>query len=424
MCTLKVKTLFLVMEWTIFLSLTAIAIGITWEVFLKYDSLDSTFKRKEIPITQIPTFSMCLDPPHGNFSYEKDFHIERYFSYQDYLNHNGKKLALTNEFFRNVAVSVTEITTVYKGKCYIMHSAKVDEVLGPQGYGVIAIKFNESIPIEDLPVLEFYLTSEINSYGILRSAWLDGDAVYFRVSPKQVYMDIGIREKRYKFLKNKVECRQEPFYRCYGKALLNADFSECNETCLPHSMPQSWMNESIIPLCETDTKAMNCSKNLAYNLKTKIMETDQCNDRTCSTIEYSGKVVSAEVSEKHQHITVVSYFFLPPGSVIVFEEYLIYDFVGMLGSVGGTLGMCIGFSFVGLASFLMIHLKTLMKYLKFKIEPEENNQEDGRLNAETQVDLDKDILESHILLLQDRISVLEGKNKSNFEYNEKCPIMF
>ena len=119
MCTLKVKTLFLVMEWTIFLSLTAIAIGITWEVFLKYDSLDSTFKRKEIPITQIPTFSMCLDPPHGNFSYEKDFHIERYFSYQDYLNHNGKKLALTNEFFRNVAVSVTEITTVYKGKRFL-----------------------------------------------------------------------------------------------------------------------------------------------------------------------------------------------------------------------------------------------------------------------------------------------------------------
>ena len=65
-----------------------------------------------------------------------------------------------------------------------------------------------------------------------------------------------------------------------------------------------------------------------------------------------------------------------------------------------------------------------MKYLKFKIEPEENDQEDGRLNAETQVDLDKDILESHIQLLQDRISVLEGKNKSNFECNEKCPIMF
>ena len=27
------------------------------------------------------------------------------------------------------------------------------------------------------------------------------------------------------------------------------------------------------------------------------------------------------------------------------EEYLILDFVAMVGSVGGTLGMCIGFSF-------------------------------------------------------------------------------
>ena len=28
-----------------------------------------------------------------------------------------------------------------------------------------------------------------------------------------------------------------------------------------------------------------------------------------------------------------------------FHEYLIYDTIGMIGSVGGTLGMCIGFSF-------------------------------------------------------------------------------
>ena len=34
--------------------------------------------------------------------------------------------------------------------------------------------------------------------------------------------------------------------------------------------------------------------------------------------------------------------------IIVEKEYLIYDFIGIVGSVGGTLGLFIGFSFYDL----------------------------------------------------------------------------
>ena len=41
----------------------------------------------------------------------------------------------------------------------------------------------------------------------------------------------------------------------------------------------------------------------------------------------------------------LSMVFLYQSSVIkVFEEYPIYDFRGMLGSIGGSLGICVGFS--------------------------------------------------------------------------------
>ena len=39
------------------------------------------------------------------------------------------------------------------------------------------------------------------------------------------------------------------------------------------------------------------------------------------------------------------YSFSPPITTMVYEEYLIYDGLGLIGSVGGTLGMCVGFSF-------------------------------------------------------------------------------
>ena len=37
----------------------------------------------------------------------------------------------------------------------------------------------------------------------------------------------------------------------------------------------------------------------------------------------------------------------------VHEEYLIYDEVGMIGSVGGTFGMFIGFSFANIVSQIL-----------------------------------------------------------------------
>ena len=41
----------------------------------------------------------------------------------------------------------------------------------------------------------------------------------------------------------------------------------------------------------------------------------------------------------------------------VYEEYLIYDAMGMIGSVGGTLGMFVGFSMTGTISWIFGYFK-------------------------------------------------------------------
>ena len=57
------------------------------------------------------------------------------------------------------------------------------------------------------------------------------------------------------------------------------------------------------------------------------------------------------------------YKFAVPEYVTTNEEYLIYDVIGMIGSVGGTLGMFIGFSFVNLFSNCIKHVQNLtIKY--------------------------------------------------------------
>ena len=45
------------------------------------------------------------------------------------------------------------------------------------------------------------------------------------------------------------------------------------------------------------------------------------------------------------------------------QEYLVFDLVGMIGSAGGTLGMCIGFSFSGVTTYILdFILATIMNY--------------------------------------------------------------
>ena len=42
-----------------------------------------------------------------------------------------------------------------------------------------------------------------------------------------------------------------------------------------------------------------------------------------------------------------------PEQLTVYQEYVVYDAIGIIGSVGGTLGLFIGFSFSGLISELI-----------------------------------------------------------------------
>ena len=45
-------------------------------------------------------------------------------------------------------------------------------------------------------------------------------------------------------------------------------------------------------------------------------------------------------------------FQYPSPNLILYEEYLIYDWIGMIGSIGGSLGLFVGFSFRDLFTYL------------------------------------------------------------------------
>ena len=68
--------------------------------------------------------------------------------------------------------------------------------------------------------------------------------------------------------------------------------------------------------------------------------------RPCQILEYSGQL-NFDKPRADKDTIFLKFQFSPPVMTVFYQERLVFDTVGMLGSIGGTLGMCIGFSFSG-----------------------------------------------------------------------------
>ena len=83
--------------------------------------------------------------------------------------------------------------------------------------------------------------------------------------------------------------------------------------------------------------------------------------RPCNVLEYSG-VTTLDfpfwLSDRF-HIT---YKFAAPKMTVFYQERLVFDVIGVMGSVGGTLGMCIGFSYTGITSTILEFLQSRIKH--------------------------------------------------------------
>ena len=81
--------------------------------------------------------------------------------------------------------------------------------------------------------------------------------------------------------------------------------------------------------------------------------------KSCSVLEYTGFVdyigsngivYNPKPNETYFSLTIR---YKPPAMVTLHEEYLIIDFYGMVGVVGGTLGLFVGFSIFDVVTYVV-----------------------------------------------------------------------
>ena len=107
-------------------------------------------------------------------------------------------------------------------------------------------------------------------------------------------------------------------------------------------------NGTTWPICKTLKENACMAKAMQFELDFNASLKCPMN---CKVLKYSGRKKQNPVFKSNYDVGVDYQF--PSEAVIYHKEYLIYDFSGMIGSVGGSLGLFIGFSFMDFIFYLI-----------------------------------------------------------------------
>ena len=195
-------------------------------------------------------------------------------------------------------------------------------------------------------------TSEENVYGIFNQEWLDGQAFDQTVQLGH-RVDVILKPQEYKYLDDDSQCAHETFFEQWIKHLESVSYTHCLKYCAPHSFLVS-DKLFICPWADfDDTQQRLC---VWWAFAETYKDAKSTFKRPCHILEYQGKETYDRKDQEYQFI--LTYRFAPPYMTTEHQEHLLFDVIGLIGNVGGTLGMCIGFSFIGMVSSILEFIKT------------------------------------------------------------------
>ena len=229
----------------------------------------------------------------------------------------------------------------------------------------IKVFLNEKV--ESTYLVYFYVTSLENSLGHVFYKWNDGEELKYQVNENS-QIDITIQPQKFNYLKKTSKCHDESYYECIALALHKIDHQAfCEKKCIPTLF--GFGKNYSTPFCD-NAKDDRCARDIARKMITGkgINFTQEFGNiactKACSSLQYSGNYIIskpvgyANAAEKAKSLHQFYYEFSNSNNKCpIFDEYLIYDTMGMIGSVGGTFGMFIGFSMTGFISSIIEFFK-------------------------------------------------------------------
>ena len=348
-CTISQHVVFKTVEWIFYIGLSIVSGWFASGVVLQFFSHKTNFSLLEGKVTHYPVVTMVLSRKASEVKIE-DLEIwYKTTGMTELTDDKGYKLEIEQNELHNERYNKTEKVLLdspqrFDGKKVfrIIHTTPILTKTRPS----ITITIRQNVKnktvskYSDLVILE--ITSPQNSPGFVYIKWKDGEPLIHFMS-KNTVMWFDIQPQITKYLEESHKCQRESYYECLASQLDENVSTECSEQCIPNAF--SNLNKTYSkPFCQNDKENEFCALKIIKNMMQEQEEGSECK-KSCFNLEYLGQSkYYRQDPPKDKNWDVYEFALTLVNEDFVsneYEEYLIYDTIEMIGSVGGTLGILI-----------------------------------------------------------------------------------
>lgn len=304
---------------------------------------------------EFPVITFCARPPHkvvpgipqGFFSYHNNASLADGETYQDLWNKSAYDLAELGLDYGSSSYDVEEVNTVFLGRCYSLRFKDKSGGGGGTNSATIVIR-------QAMVALTGYVHAPGLTSNLVHNDWKDD--VYSQPIGPRSYVVLNLEKHVFEMLPTPdYPCTRDRKYSresCGVSAtedfLLRGDVGTICENVRPCLMPQFeyfWKGNDGTKDCTLPNDRMCMMKRCFIS---RSLVADRCKQH-CQTDKYR---VSGRTDLSN---TNMSYVTMRYGStnVIRQEEYRVHDFGSIVGIVGGSLGLFLGFSCLQVGSWMI-----------------------------------------------------------------------
>ena len=261
---------------------------------------------------------------------------------------NGANTFVSNE--NEYSINVTDVYSIQKGICYIIKS---NLYIATQYTYILSVILQNSNEIQKPNLFQLTVTSNDDALGIILGLYGDAEPMFLQnIQFDNKSTIINIRET----IKTRIlNCNKNgtPYQKCLASGLEKfVKSSNCPGKCTPmivRSHFDKYIDDEEKP---PDCDSLEKERCVIQDEEKFMSNISQCKSQ-CTVKQYSAK------PETIDHLNPFSledgnradlFFLSSTLTRTLIKEYEVYDTAGMIGTVGGSLGLFLGFSFYGVFS--------------------------------------------------------------------------
>ena len=276
----------------------------------------------------------------GSLRLGKDFDVKvQKYPLKETLLKIGMNVVISNESGNKENILVQEFPTPMFGYCYLLQPSFQ---LGVADYFQFSVIYNGT-ELKD-PKVNLYFTTDYDYLGVASGIWQN-------LTPLRVDVDftlgniiIDIKESKFDYVYCDKDSPYKSFQDCFTKKFRYINFKKCKRCSnIFNRAYEVYLNDSFLgPDCTPEEEACVINKEFSEWLKIP----DEC-PLQCNRTQYTATLTeSANLDITDSGVKSADFVILSGSNTkTINQEYWVYDTVGLIGAIGGSLGLFIGFSF-------------------------------------------------------------------------------